>query len=458
MKRIIVFLWLLLVSQSISSQTIIVPFDDLIVAIAKPTVVATSGFSSVTNTTAVLELALESGESGTLVGFQVDTSDELVCQDPGTLPNSSAIDEGDSFRVSQSGLIADTDYFYRACAIDSRGNIVSGEINQFRTSNTVAIRTLSAIDVAMTEATLRGELVSGRGIESWFAFAQTSAGIPSCRSTQDPDVQTFSLSAGETFNETRTSLTPNVEYRYRACARRNDGRFFNGILRSFVTGDANTEVLTLPASSIEVGSVVLNGEVVSGTNVVTSFVLGDNDGVECPSNDGLAPLFTNRNTGDVVSSTFTSLNEVPPRPDLQASTEYYYRFCARNTNTNQFAQGELASFTTDADGSALNFVSIDNISTEGATFTGQLISAAQPKLTWFIQFLGNVGSIDSSDCANAPRLSEVILDNVTDQNVFNQTGLDSNTEYTVAFCGEGLVEGTGEISVGDVQEFTTSGT
>ena len=456
MKKNILFVILVLIPKLVLAQPKIVVFDEFVIPIGFDTSVVTGDFTAITNTSVRLELMLASGADNTQVWIEVDTSDQLQCVGPNTAPLSGRINGGDSFQGTVSGLVANTQYYFRACSLDSRGAIVDGELRSFLTSNTIDVNTVSAVNVSNAAATLRGRLIAGRDIDVWFVLSDpgaTSSASVQCGNAPPTNTDVFVVSAGDDFSEQRQNLLPDSRYFYRVCAR-NSEQTVQGLAFNFTTGDANTEVMTLDLLDTDIGvnDVTLRGEVTSGTEVVASFILDDTSNIACLNNNGRPPLANGQNTGDVVTANFDRTNNTAGVGDeLLSNTTYFYIFCARNARTRQVAMGEVKSFVTQSDSTALSISQATDITTVGATFTGSLLRAANPIETWFVREDGDV-TLDNAVCQSADRLSVTSLSIVGDTNVIVLDGLNSQTTHTVGFCGEGE---SGNIFLAGQTEFTT---
>ncbi len=453
MHKTLIFFSLLLTVNAAVAQSAFVKYKNYLIPIGGGVDVETLGVSDVTNTEALVELALNTGEENTLVWFVAGTSSNLVCKDNDMSPYSTRINPGESFSTYISNLIADTRYYYRACAVNERGTISAGNIDDFKTTNNLRTVSKFASNVTNSSAKLNATLTAGRGAKVWFIFNQGFS-LSSCSGTSNSNAQM--ASAGGNFSQNLINLIPAQIYTFRACASNNDGLIVGSSSKTFTTGDANTEVITLDPYSVSSNSVELQGEVVSGTNVSAFFVLDEDNSVTCPS--GSKTLFPNarfRNTGDTVKLSLdeTDNGSTSSGEGLLSNKKYYYRFCARNSRLNQNAQGDLKSFVTKGDSDSLA-LSIVSRSDDNATFSGSLVRAGLPKRTWFIIVKGEY-IFNNYSCSFFTKNSVKVLNSTFEKNEFTNNNLDVNTSYSVGFCGESLTADSDEAILGGQRIFKT---
>jgi hypothetical protein len=446
MNRIFVFILFLMATQLASAQTQFVKYKKYLIPVGGNGKVVTGNFSSVTNTTVSLELLLERGEEDTFVWFEVETSNQLQCDDPGMSPYAAEIDEGDTYGATVNNLIADTQYFYRACSIDESGDVSSGSVRGFRTTNGIIVSTESASAVTRESAVLNGRITGGRNILVWLISGSSSSqvcGAPTSNATTASAVNSFSVNT--------INLQPALRYYYRACAlNQTTNARSSGAVKNFITSDASTEARTIPEpESIGSDFVQIQGEVVSGTSVVAEFVIDDVANIQCPAR--LVRTSTRYNTGDIVSKRFT--RKTTDNEFLLSNTKYFYRFCAENITAETKSAGEIQSFITTGDG--ISFTSISNRTDEGAQFNGELARAGRSKSTWFVIREGGVTLSDASCSPTLGRLGEKILMTQGETNQFTVDTLDDNKTYSVGFCSEGIGTDSGDISLGGQRKFNT---
>jgi len=446
----------------LSAQVQFIKYKNYLIPVGAGVEVTTVGFSNVENTSATLELILDSGQDDTLVWFEFGVSNQIMCDDPERSPFASRMDvsEGESFSDTVTGLLADTTYFFRACAASSSGLIASGEIRPFQTTNTIKVMTSSPDNPTLNSATLRASLIAGRNIRVWFALSGPNGAQPGCPAAPSASFVGFVENSGSVeVGRPVTGLVPGARYRYRACAQNNvgGGGIVSGASVSFITNDAPTEAETLPLPSlIESDSVTLEGKIVSGTNVAAFFVLDDDSDISCTAFSA-RNILRNRghNTGDIVSIKLTRTNQGSPLSNLVSNTKYYYRFCAEGSIDND--EGIVHSFVTQGDGDAMTLDRTAIRTDESLTVTGRLTRAGQPKNTWFVVLEGNV-SITDNTCSLAresDRRGVSVLTTTAETNVYTAENLDDFTTYTIGFCGEGASAGTGDVSLGGRRVFTT---
>ena len=156
---------------------------------------------------------------------------------------SGRFDDGDEFELDVRNLDEDERYYFRACAEDEDGDIVSGAVRDFTTddddrnrNDDVDVTTDSVVDVDDDSAELRGEVEEGDDVEVWFALREGSSS-PSCSSNSQREDVSGRFDEGDTFRERVTNLDEDTRYTYRACAEDDDGDIVSGSSRTFTTDD-----------------------------------------------------------------------------------------------------------------------------------------------------------------------------------------------------------------------------
>ena len=161
-------------------------------------------------------------------------------------------------------------------------------------------------------------------------------------------------------------------------------------------------------------------------------------------------MLTGRDTGDIVTASFNRTNNTNDTA-LLANTRYFYVFCGRNARLGQTAMGDVKSFITQGDSTALSISAPIDITNQGATFIGTLLRASGSIETWFIRVDGDV-TLDNDRCGSGDRLNSESLTAVGDTNVITLDGLSSASSHTVGFCSEGE---SGEAFLAGQTGFTT---
>lgn len=154
---------------------------------------------------------------------------------------SGTYDDGDEFTEEVGGLDEDERYYYRACAEDEDGDIVSGSVKSFITDDENEdggeVSTLSATDIDEDSAVLRGEVEEGNDVNVWFALKEDSGSSPSCSNNSQKEEVSGDFDRGDDFEERVNGLDEDTEYAFRACTRDEDGDIVSGSIKTFETDD-----------------------------------------------------------------------------------------------------------------------------------------------------------------------------------------------------------------------------
>ncbi len=403
-------------------------------------------------------------DSGVLNGYVDFTSDvdsgEVYFQygtSLGNLSNStsriSRSSDG-SFSQTISGLNDDTTYYFRAVTRGDDGNLYYGATRFFttddeettNTSDEADVNTIAASSVDEDSARLNGEVTEGDNVEVWFAFDENDS-TPSCSDSSQRESVSGSFDDGDDFSKVVTGLDENEEYFFRACVRGDDGDVVSGSIRSFTTDDeddnntdADADVNTMVASSVDEDSARLNGEVTEGDNVEVWFVYSTNSTPSCSSSTNRVLVSGDYDDGDDFSKVITGLND---------NTRYYYRACALGDDGERVS-GNIRNFTTDEDddnnNSSNNISTVTRIASGVSTNSGTIRSFVngEGSGTCFFQY-GTTTAF-----GNTTNRVPVNLDSATECTT-TLTGLRSNTSYFY----RAVLEADGQTVFGGTQSFRT---
>jgi len=164
-------------------------------------------------------------------------------------------DDGDDFSETVTNLFSNTTYYFRACAEDNDGSVVSGSIRDFTTDdeednnnnsegNNDELRTVTNVASNITTSSARlNSIVLGEGNATcYFQYGRTtSLGLNSPLVSVD-------LDDDSTCSSTRTGLASNSTYYYRSVLIQ-DGETQYGAIRSFRTNQVFTTGGPTPVTS-----------------------------------------------------------------------------------------------------------------------------------------------------------------------------------------------------------------
>ncbi len=178
------------------------------------------------------------------VWFVIDKDDHTPsCSDSDLKESvSGRYDDGDYFEERVTGLDEDEKYYYRACAEDENDDIVSGDVEHFRTDSdnnndeNVEVVTKDAKNISETKATLKGKVTEGNDVKVWFVIDNDDH-TPSCSDSDLKEKVSGRYDDGEYFEEKVTGLDENEKYYYRACAEDENDDIVSGDVEHFRTDD-----------------------------------------------------------------------------------------------------------------------------------------------------------------------------------------------------------------------------
>lgn len=294
----------------------------------------------------------------------------------------------------------------------------------------VQVVTENATSLQATSAGLRMTLLKAPdNAYVWFKFGTEStlecgSSIPS---------NAVLRAEGQTYYKTQTGLAPRNTYYFRACAMSDLGKRSSGVIKSFYSPDADTDVATLAVTNIGQTSAQLNGEILSGTYITTWFEYGTNtSNTMCGTPTDTAQ--SGGNTGDLVSLIVE---------DLVPDQRYYVSLCGLGTDGTDRALYKF--FDTLEDPAAITGMSISSRTDEGATLSAS-IAEGQSLDTWFAVR----PYWDTLTCDSTPKLNQTTM-NAGDVTSYTVTGLNDWSSYKAIFCAE---SNSGEMD-SEVRSFLT---
>ncbi len=315
-----------------------------------PPTAATAAATSVTNTTATLNGAVNANGSSTIVTFEYGTTNlygyiATAMQSPADGANTTAV------HVVLTGLTAGTLYHFRIKAVSSVGTTYSDELS-FTTQQLPESNTNLATQVSHSTATLNAT-INATNLSTTVIFEYGTTPAYGTTVTASPNPVIGGNTTGVIANI--TGLECNNTYYFRVSASNSSGTVFGDQL-SFST----TQCLTVPSvtttsiSNITASSVQGGGFVTDdGGAIVTE------KGLCWSTNpDPTVPSINSTNAGSEKGSFSSSIS------GLNRLTLYYLRAYA--TNSEGTGYGEVISFKTlwdnstfsDLDGNIYNTVQI----------------------------------------------------------------------------------------------------
>ncbi len=318
-----------------------------------PTVTTTTA-SSIGNTSAESGGEVTSDGGGTVTARGVcwsisanpDTGDSCTTDGTGT----------GTFTSSMTGLTPDTEYYYRAYAVNEAGPSYGAELT-FTTEDPPEVSTTAASSVTWNSAQLNGNLTyvgSASSVDVSFEWGTTSGG-PYPNSTASE-----SMSSTGTFNASLSSLSEDTTYYFRAVADGGDSGTSYGSEQSFPTDDPPT-VSSTAATSVTYNSAVLNGnlsDLGTAASVDVYFEWGTTSGGPYPSST----------TTQSMSST-GAFNA--PLTSLSANEPYYFRAVADGGDSGT-TYGDEVGFQTET-----TFVDVETDPVVGEVNSGSAVVSGE---------------------------------------------------------------------------------
>ncbi|MCA9352679.1 hypothetical protein KC901_00675 [Patescibacteria group bacterium] len=460
--------------------------------------VQTLSVGTVTENSAVFRGKVTEGANTTAnAWFVYGTNSNLNCN---TSPSISVgnVNVNETFTKTKSGLSSNTTYWYQACATQN-GQSAHGNPVQFTTQSStpnLAVQTLSVGTVTENSAVFNGQLTSGSNASVWFVYATNSN--PNCNTSPSVSVS-GTYNPFQPFSKTKTGLSSNTTYWYRACAsvpgqsaqgspvqfttlNVNVGYYwdvgewtqcFNGIrTRTVVCRDssdhqvadqfciANVEpkpptqescggnddliIETRTATNVSENTATIRGRVIAGQTTYPYFVWKEeNLSLNCSTD---TPTFPEDfgillEGGDNFEYEFGNGQLTPNRT-------YYYKACAQDLN-GQVVSGLREEFTTDNNGGNANAdveTKSPHVNDNEVTLRGEITNVDE---TYWVYFV-----LDDSTGVSCEDDFPLIVDEVDNDEDFDldidADSFNENERYYYRACA---INNDGDIIEGNREDF-----
>jgi hypothetical protein len=314
----------------ITGGTCLPVFSDTASIVFNKPVITTNSITGITQTTATGggNVTSDGGATISAKGVCWNTTGNPLITDSKTNDGTGA----GSFTSNLTGLTANTPYYIRAYATNSKGTAYGSQVS-FTTSPEIllpAITTNSITGITQTTATGGGNVTSDGGATiSAKGVCWNTIGNPNIT-----DSKTNDGTGGGNFTSNLTGLTANTPYYVRAYATNSKGTAYGSYV-SFTTSPeiALPVITTNSITGITQTTATGGGDITSdgGAPVTAKGVCWNTTG-----NPGITDSKTNDGTG---AGSFTS-----NLTGLTANTPYYVRAYA--TNSKGTAYGNQVTFTT----------------------------------------------------------------------------------------------------------------
>lgn len=450
----------------------------------------TTSVSGVTTTSAVFNASVNPGMNTSRVKFEYAVATDSTCSslssnqtiteidyDPDSTPQYTNLVLGGGYPTAVSfektGLTQNTNYCYRviadyvfdATASPTHTNSVNGNWVFFRASSTQPPQatTEPATSVASTSAVLNGTATKGTNNGTVTFCLSTTAptnGQVSCSTsitaTQSPVTSgTISVSA------TASNLTGGTLYYFQTkvvdtTASPNLSAL--GLVESFTTPGPPTAT-TSAASSVMVTTATISGNVsANGANAtvyfcyVASGAAGATETTAGKLNhcwDGTALVNGNLTNPTITSAVTTEATKQANLTGLTGGTTYKFQIIATNANGTAF--GNVLTFTTNSNPTALT-TSATSVTTTGAQLNGSINpggAATNAKFCW-----GTASNL--SGCTEVSATQSPLAAGGSSVNVsVSLTGLSASTTYYFRVSAQ-HVSGGNWVNSTQIENFTTA--
>ena len=337
---------------------------------------------------------------GEAVTYSLERSEDsgLAAATPITLSSNT------DTSVTDTGLTASTQYYYRVTAMNSVGSVLSAI--ETATTDAAAIvapsgLTLAATPAGSTEVNLSWSVTDNGGEAVTYSLERSEdSGLAAATP--------ITLSSNTDTSVTDTGLTASTQYYYRVTAMNSVG----SVLSAIETATTDAAAIVAPSG------LTLAATPAGATEIMLSWSVTDNGGeavtysLERSEDSGLAaatPI-------TLSSATDTSVTDT----GLTASTQYYYRVTAMNSVGSVLSAIETA--TTDA--AAI-------VAPSGLTLTATPAGATEIMLSWSVTDNGGEAvtySLERSEDSGLAAATPITLSSATDTLV-TDTGLTASTQY-----------------------------
>ncbi|MFA7201528.1 MAG: fibronectin type III domain-containing protein [Candidatus Paceibacterota bacterium] len=388
---------------------------------------------TITSTSARLNGSVNPGSLTTTYWFEYGTDQTLGSRSATQSTNGSVVQ---AISGSISGLVANTTYYFRAVAQNSKGTSY-GSILNFSTTNgnggnsKPTVTTQNATNITQTNATLAG-YIHPNGLTStyWFEYGTTQS-LGQITTSQN-------INAAQNVTANISGLSAGTVYYFRVVAENTMGRS-QGTVLSFTTttggGDTTTAPIaqTIAADTITSTSARLNGSVNPGSLTTTYwFEYGTDQTL------GSRSATQNGGSGSQTNPIYTNIS------GLSANTTYYFRVASQNSKGRVY--GNVLSFITTVSGGisapTVTTQNATNITQTNATLAGYIHPNGLTSTYWFEY---------GADSSLGQKTASQTLS--TAQNVTaNISGLSAGTVYYFRV----VAENTRGRSQGTVLSFTTT--
>ena len=425
---------------------------------AMPPTVVTSGATSLTRTTGVLNGYANPGGIATTAWFRYSKTSPGTCNDSfgdrAPAMGGSSLGSGSSsvsFTQAIAGLSPATMYYYCALASNAMGSVV-GSVQTFVTPASPTARTTPASSISNSTATLNGAGNPQRSATTgWFRYSPTDPGTCDDKfGSRAPVSGAINLGADiydVDYSVNIGGLSPGSTYYYCAIVSSSEGIAFGSVL-SFTTAGPVT-VATAAATSITSSSAVLNATGnPNGASASGWFRYGTTDPGTCSEAFGArAPYSGNINLG----TTATSVPFAQSVTSLSPGTTYYY--CAVGYNSYGTSFGAVMSFTTPAMAPTVTTSGANSLTRTTAVLNGYANPGGIATTAWFRYGKLSPGTCNDSFGERAPGTGGSSLGSGSSSVSFSQAIAGLTPATTYYFCA--LAANSIGTVLGSVQTFTT---
>ncbi|TAF90281.1 MAG: hypothetical protein EAZ47_11220, partial [Bacteroidetes bacterium] len=239
-----------------------------------------------------------------------------------------------SLTTTLTGLLPNTTYFYQVRANNTNGDATPSTVASFTTSSAIPIiSNVSSSNVGGTSARINYTL-QANGLATTSTINYGTSPNPGDLNSSIAGA-TSNTNVATAFNTSISGLMPLTTYYYQVLASNSSGSAIPSTVRSFTTLGAPPSLTGVSSSNVTDNFATLNYTVnANGTNSFVNIRYGTTSGNLTTEISGSNTILGSSNT--VLSKDLFS---------LQASTVYYYRIYAINTNGDSTVSTEM-SFTT----------------------------------------------------------------------------------------------------------------